>query len=154
MKAETTTSPLPSADSTVIQRRALLAAALAAPVALSLPALAADRDDPADFDSRAYAGSEDDDLYLLAVRYVSHQRRVSNAWLLRQQLGRFLGGTVGYNRCASMLERMERDGIVGPIEVDNRRPVLIEAIGPPPAPDPPRAPIAIASPYGLFRDYL
>jgi DNA segregation ATPase FtsK/SpoIIIE-like protein len=131
MKADAISSSLLSQHSTLIQRRALLLTTLAAPVALSASVLAADRDDLDDFDSCSYAVIEDDALYPLAVYSVSHQRRASTTWLLRQQLGRFCGGIVGYNLCASMLEGMEQEGIVGPVEADNRRPVLIEPLGPP-----------------------
>ena len=131
------TSSSPPHDSAVIHRRAFLLVALAAPIALSVPS-------PAD-------AVEDGEHYLRVVRRVSHERRVSTAWLLRQQIPGPQGEIVGYNRCACLLERMEFDGLVGPIEADNRRPVLIAPIGRPLAADPPRGAIAMASPFGILH---
>ena len=135
----------------MIHRRAFLLATLAAPIALSLPSPA---DAIEDGEIYAYAVIEGGEHHLRVVRRVSHERRVSTAWLLRQQIPGPQGEIVGYDRCACLLERMEFDGFVGPIEADNRRPVLIELLGPPPPPDPPRTPIGVASPYGVFRQFL
>jgi len=142
----------PSRDSTPIERRALLLAALAVPAALTLPAApAVAGDDRGDFVSCVYAPVEGDELYFSVVRVVSHRRRVSTSWIQRAVQFDLAGNPLGYNLCASMLERMERDGIVGPIEPDNRRQVLIAPIGPPPAADPPRGAIAMASPFGILH---
>jgi DNA segregation ATPase FtsK/SpoIIIE-like protein len=142
------TSSSPPHDSAVIHRRAFLLAALAAPIALSVPSPAAAIEDGEIY---AYAVIEGGEHYLRVVRRVSHERRVSTAWLLRQQIPGPQGEIVGYNRCACLLRRMEFDGLVGPIEADNRRQVLIAPIGRPLAADPPRGAIAMASPFGILH---
>lgn len=52
---------------------------------------------------------DNDDKYRDAVNVVMRTRKCSTSWLQRQ-----LG--VGYNRAARMVEQMEREGIVGPIQ--------------------------------------
>lgn len=67
----------------------------------------------------------DNPLYDLAVALVGRERRVSTAGLFRAINGRVEGVRVGYNLCALLLARMELDGIVGRIDSENRRAVLI-----------------------------
>ena len=63
-----------------------------------------------------------DELYDQAIAAVSDMRQVSIS-LLQRKL------RVGYNRSARMIERMEKDGIVGPADGSKPREVLIRALG-------------------------
>jgi len=66
-------------------------------------------------------GAEDDlsdELYDQAVAIVSEMKRVSISMLQRKM-------RIGYNRSARMIERMEREGIVGPADGAKPREVLI-----------------------------
>ena len=71
-------------------------------------------------------GGEDDDLsdelYDQALATVSEMRAVSISMLQRKM-------RIGYNRAARMIERMERDGVVGPADGAKPREVLIRAVG-------------------------
>jgi DNA segregation ATPase FtsK/SpoIIIE, S-DNA-T family len=59
-----------------------------------------------------------DDMYDRAVALVSETRQASISMIQRRL-------RVGYNRAARMVERMEKEGIVGPPDGTNRREVLI-----------------------------
>ena len=61
-----------------------------------------------------------DDLYDRAVKIVAEAQRVSVSYLQRRL-------SVGYNRAAKMVERMEREGVVSPPDVKKVREVLISA---------------------------
>ena len=63
-----------------------------------------------------------DELYDQAIAAVSDMRFISIS-LLQRKL------RVGYNRAARMIERMERDGLVGPADGAKPREVLIRPIG-------------------------
>jgi len=63
-----------------------------------------------------------DELYDQAIAAVSDMRFISIS-LLQRKL------RVGYNRAARMIERMERDGIVGPADGAKPREVLIRPVG-------------------------
>ena len=66
----------------------------------------------------------EDDLYARAVAVAIRERRTSTTGLLRR-LCAGDGKLIGYNRCAWFLARMEYDGIVGRIDSENRRDVLL-----------------------------
>jgi S-DNA-T family DNA segregation ATPase FtsK/SpoIIIE len=61
-----------------------------------------------------------DDMYDRAVALVAETRQVSISGIQRRL-------RVGYNRAARMVERMEREGVVGPPDHQNRREVLVSA---------------------------
>ncbi|MFZ5470208.1 MAG: DNA translocase FtsK 4TM domain-containing protein [Myxococcota bacterium] len=70
-------------------------------------------------------GEEDelsDELYDQALAAVSEMRTVSISMLQRKM-------RIGYNRAARMIERMERDGVVGPADGAKPREVLIRPVG-------------------------
>ncbi|MDE3060746.1 MAG: DNA translocase FtsK 4TM domain-containing protein [Pseudomonadota bacterium] len=74
------------------------------------------RDDEADmFDGE---GGEKDEMYDQAVSIVTRDRKASTSYIQRCL-------KVGYNRAASIIEQMEREGIVGPANHVGKREVLV-----------------------------
>lgn len=70
-------------------------------------------------------GEEDDlsdELYDQALAVVGEMEKVSISMLQRKM-------RIGYNRAARMIERMERDGVVGPADGAKPRDVLIRGVG-------------------------
>jgi len=63
-----------------------------------------------------------DDLYDQAVAVVTRDRKASTSYIQRRL-------QIGYNRAASLIERMEQEGVVGPANHAGKRDVLV---GPPP----------------------
>jgi S-DNA-T family DNA segregation ATPase FtsK/SpoIIIE len=63
-----------------------------------------------------------DDLYDRAVAVVTRDRKASTSYIQRRL-------QIGYNRAASLIERMEQEGVVGPANHAGKRDVLA---GPPP----------------------
>jgi S-DNA-T family DNA segregation ATPase FtsK/SpoIIIE len=63
-----------------------------------------------------------DELYDEAIAIVSEMRQVSISMLQRKM-------RIGYNRAARMIERMERDGLVGPADGAKPREVLARPLG-------------------------
>ena len=63
-----------------------------------------------------------DELYDQALAIVSEMQNVSISMLQRKM-------RIGYNRSARMIERMERDGVVGPADGSKPREVLIRGLG-------------------------
>jgi DNA segregation ATPase FtsK/SpoIIIE, S-DNA-T family len=73
----------------------------------------------------ATEGLEDelsDELYDQALATVSDMRQVSISMLQRKM-------RIGYNRAARMIERMERDGVVGPADGAKPREVFLRPLG-------------------------
>jgi DNA segregation ATPase FtsK/SpoIIIE, S-DNA-T family len=73
----------------------------------------------------AEGGLEDelsDELYDQALAVVSDMRQVSISMLQRKM-------RIGYNRAARMIERMERDGVVGPADGAKPREVFLRPLG-------------------------
>ncbi len=77
---------------------------------------------PREEDGGEEEGAEDfsDDLYDRAVALVAETRQASISMIQRRL-------RIGYNRAARMVERMEREGIVGPADGPNRREVLVSS---------------------------
>lgn len=83
-------------------------------------------DDPdGDGDAAAFdegGGGSGDDLYDRAVAVVTRDRKASTSYVQRRL-------QIGYNRAASLIERMEQEGVVSPANHAGKRDVLA---GPPP----------------------
>jgi S-DNA-T family DNA segregation ATPase FtsK/SpoIIIE len=80
-----------------------------------------DGDGDAAFDDEGGGGSGDD-LYDRAVAVVTRDRKASTSYVQRRL-------QIGYNRAASLIERMEQEGVVSPANHAGKRDVLA---GPPP----------------------
>ncbi len=74
-------------------------------------------DDQAVFDSTAMGGGEGD-LFAQAVQIVKRDRKASTSYIQRRL-------QIGYNRAASLMERMEDEGIVGPANHAGKREILV-----------------------------
>jgi S-DNA-T family DNA segregation ATPase FtsK/SpoIIIE len=81
---------------------------------------AQDGEDQAVFDATAMGGSEGGDLYQQAVQVVTRDRKASTSYIQRRL-------QIGYNRAASLMERMEKEGIVGQPNHAGKREILVEA---------------------------
>jgi DNA segregation ATPase FtsK/SpoIIIE, S-DNA-T family len=80
---------------------------------------------PRDDDGSGEGGLEDDlsdELYDQAIAIVAEMRQVSISMLQRKM-------RIGYNRSARMIERMEREGLVGAADGAKPRDVLIRPVG-------------------------
>ena len=63
-------------------------------------------------------GEEDgDDLYEKAIKVVMRDKKCSTSYIQRRL-------SIGYNRAASLVERMEKDGLVGPANHVGKREIL------------------------------
>jgi S-DNA-T family DNA segregation ATPase FtsK/SpoIIIE len=78
------------------------------------------RDD--ELESSAEDEGLSDELYDQALAVVGEMRTVSISMLQRKM-------RIGYNRAARMIERMEKEGIVGPADGAKPREVLIRPVG-------------------------
>ena len=67
-------------------------------------------------------GGSGDDLYDRAVAVVTRDRKASTSYIQRRL-------QIGYNRAASLIEKMEQEGVVGPANHAGKRDILA---GPPP----------------------
>jgi S-DNA-T family DNA segregation ATPase FtsK/SpoIIIE len=74
--------------------------------------------DAAVFDQGEF-GSPGGDLYDQAVAVVLRDKKASTSYIQRRL-------QIGYNRAASLMERMEQEGIVGPANHAGKRDILIE----------------------------
>ncbi len=70
------------------------------------------------FDKGAIASEDGDDLYDQAIKVVLRDKRCSTSYIQRR-----LG--IGYNRAASLIERMEQEGLVGPPNHVGKREILL-----------------------------
>jgi S-DNA-T family DNA segregation ATPase FtsK/SpoIIIE len=71
------------------------------------------------FDSTAMGAGEGGDLYQQAVAIVTRDRKASTSYIQRRL-------QIGYNRAASLMERMEEEGIVGQPNHAGKREILVE----------------------------
>ena len=71
--------------------------------------------DSAGGDARA---TSEDDLYDMAVAIVLRDRKASTSYIQRRL-------SIGYNRAADLIERMEEEGLIGPASSTGRREILI-----------------------------
>jgi S-DNA-T family DNA segregation ATPase FtsK/SpoIIIE len=73
-------------------------------------------------DAGRYDADEDDPVYDQAIELVSRMEEVSVSKLQREM-------RLGYNKAAKIIERMEREGIVGPANGVKPRQVLVRPVG-------------------------
>ncbi len=78
-------------------------------------------DDGAVFD-KSDMGAQSEDPYEQAVAVVLRDRKASTSYIQRRL-------QIGYNRAASIMERMETEGIVGPANHAGKREILVEDQG-------------------------
>jgi S-DNA-T family DNA segregation ATPase FtsK/SpoIIIE len=76
-----------------------------------------EEDDGAVFDATAMGG-EGNDLYQQAVQIVVRDRKASTSYIQRRL-------QIGYNRAASIMERMEEEGVVGAANHAGKREILV-----------------------------
>lgn len=69
------------------------------------------------FDNGDFGSGSDDDLYRQAVQIVQNDKKASISYVQRRL-------RIGYNRAASIIDRMEEEGIVSPADHVGRREVL------------------------------
>ena len=78
--------------------------------------------DGAVFDKTAMGGEDDGNLYDQAVKIVLRDKKSSVSYVQRRL-------SVGYNKAASLIERMEKDGILGPAGHTGKREILAHSRG-------------------------
>ncbi len=76
-------------------------------------------EDGAVFDSTGMGGDGGGDLFSQAVAIVKRDRKASTSYIQRRL-------QIGYNRAASLMERMEQEGIVGQANHAGKREILVE----------------------------
>ncbi|ASY65326.1 Cell division protein FtsK (plasmid) [Sinorhizobium sojae CCBAU 05684] len=76
-----------------------------------------EEDQGAVFDKSAIAAEDGNELYEQAVKVVLRDKKCSTSYIQRR-----LG--IGYNRAASLVERMEKDGLVGPANHVGKREII------------------------------
>ncbi|WP_422646694.1 DNA translocase FtsK [Agrobacterium tumefaciens] len=74
-------------------------------------------EDTAVFDKTSMAEDDADDLYEKAVKVVMRDKKCSTSYIQRRL-------SIGYNRAASLVERMEQEGIVGPANHVGKRSII------------------------------
>ena len=78
-----------------------------------------DEDGGALFDSTGMGSEGATDLFAQAVAIVKRDRKASTSYIQRRL-------QIGYNRAASLMERMELEGIVGQANHAGKREILVE----------------------------
>jgi len=71
------------------------------------------------YDGLAGGGDESNDLYDKAVAIVLRDKKASTSYIQRRL-------SIGYNRAASIIERMEQEGLVGPANHAGKREILVQ----------------------------
>ena len=79
---------------------------------------ALDEEDAAVFDATGMGQPEGGDLYQQAVQVVLRDRKASTSYIQRRL-------QIGYNRAASLMERMEKEGVVGQANHAGKREILM-----------------------------
>ncbi len=69
------------------------------------------------FDKSAMGGDDSDELYEKAVKVVMKDKKCSTSYIQRRL-------SIGYNRAASLVERMEQEGLVGPANHVGKREII------------------------------
>ncbi|WP_436121111.1 DNA translocase FtsK [Phyllobacterium sp. LjRoot231] len=77
----------------------------------------ADGDDSAVFDKGGVAAEDGNELYDQAVKVMLRDKKCSTSYIQRRL-------QIGYNRAASLVERMEKEGLVGPANHVGKREIL------------------------------
>ena len=77
-------------------------------------------EDGAVFDKSGMGQADSDDPYEQAVAVVLRDKKASTSYIQRRL-------QIGYNRAASIMERMENEGIVGPANHAGKREILVES---------------------------
>lgn len=85
-----------------------------------LEAITQEEDEEGEDEAAAPSGnySESDDPYDQAVSIVLRDKKASTSYIQRRM-------GIGYNRAASLIERMEKEGIVGPSNQTGKREILV-----------------------------
>ena len=85
-----------------------------------LDAITADEDeiDASNYEEMGGGDDESTDLYDKAAAIVLRDRKVSTSYIQRRL-------SIGYNRAASIIERMEKEGLVGPANHAGKREILV-----------------------------
>jgi S-DNA-T family DNA segregation ATPase FtsK/SpoIIIE len=73
-----------------------------------------------DFGFGGGEGGESNDLYDRAVAVITRDGKASTSYIQRRL-------QIGYNRAASLMERMEQEGVVGPANHAGKREILVGA---------------------------
>jgi S-DNA-T family DNA segregation ATPase FtsK/SpoIIIE len=76
-------------------------------------------EDGAVFDSTGMGAGDATDLYQQAVQIVTRDRKASTSYIQRRL-------QIGYNRAASIMERMELEGVVGQANHAGKREILVD----------------------------
>ena len=76
-------------------------------------------DDQADMFGGGDEEDSDGDLYQKAVQIVTNDQRASTSYIQRKL-------SIGYNRAARLIERMENEGLVGPPDKTGKRDIYID----------------------------
>lgn len=85
-----------------------------------LEAVTVDEEEADDTDTGAYEGGTSNDPYDQAVAIVLHDRKASTSYIQRRL-------SIGYNRAATLIERMESEGIISSANHAGKREILVPA---------------------------